>query len=109
MSSSLLSYVLCCGMWSSGRTSINLGGCRQLSTEYNYFFGAPLNSTTLYCRSLDTDEQDDIRAELAVNPNPINYYLEAGDYVFAILGGVAVAIVLGLATLGYIIHPFFLA
>ena len=96
-------------MWSSGRTSINLGGCRQLSTVYNQFNRMALNDSDLYCRSLDTDEQDDIRAELAVNPNPINYYLEAGDYVFAILGGVAVAIVLGLATLGYCIHPFFLA
>ena len=96
-------------MRSSGRRSINLGGCRQLSLEYNSLSGTNLNSSNLQCISLDTDEQDDIRENLAVNPNPINYYLEAGDYVFAVLGGLAVAIVLGLATLGYFIHPFFLA
>lgn len=89
--------------------SINLGGCRQLDPMYNYFGDTQLTSAQLSCRSLDVDEQNDIRDELAENPNPINFYLEAGDYVFAVLGAIAVAIVLGLATLGYFIHPFFLA
>ena len=80
-----------------------------MNPQYNSLNGIGLTSDELRCISLDTDEQDDIRENLAVNPNPINYYLEAGDYVFAVLGGLAVAIVLGLATLGYFIHPFFLA
>ena len=93
----------------SGRVSINFGGCRQLSPEYNYFNNMNLTNSQLRCRSLTTDEQDDLREDLAENPNPINLYLEAGDYVFAVIGSIAVAIVLGLATLGYCIHPFFLA
>ena len=68
-----------------------------------------MSPAELACRSLDTDEQDDIRDGLAENPDPINFYLEAGDYVFAVIGSIAVAIVLGLAILGYCIHPFFLA
>lgn len=94
----------------SGRVSINLRReCRQLDPEHNLFNGTQLVSADLTCRSLYSDEQDDLRERLAANPNPINYYLVAGDYIFAILGGLAVAIVLGLATLGYFIHPFFLA
>ena len=80
-----------------------------MNPQYNSLNGIGLTGDELRCISLDTDEQDDIRENLAVNPNPINYYLEAGDYVFAVLGGLAIAIVLGLATLGYFIHPFFLA
>ena len=87
--------------------SINLGGCRQLNPQYNEFNG--VRTRDLNCTSLDTDQQNDIRDGLAENPNPINFYLEAGDYVFAVLGSIVVAIVLGLATLGYCIHPFFLA
>ena len=93
----------------SGRVSINLGGCRQLDYRTNFFNGVQLMPEELVCRSLDTDEQNDFRDELAENPDPINFYLEAGDYVFAVLGSIVVAIVLGLAILGYFIHPFFLA
>ena len=88
---------------------MNIGGCRHIDPKDNYFEGTQLNATSMYCRSLDDDERDDVRELLAENPNPINFYLEAGDYVFAVLGSIAVAIVLGLATLGYFIHPFFLA
>lgn len=89
--------------------SINIGGCRQLDYRNSFFNNVQLTSEQLSCRRLDTDEQNDIRDELAENPDPINFYLEAGDYVFAVLGSIVVAIVLGLATLGYCIHPFFLA
>ena len=88
---------------------MNIGGCRHVDPEDNYYDGRPLNIAEMSCRSLDDDERDDVRELLAENPNPINFYLEAGDYVFAVLGSIAVAIVLGLATLGYFIHPFFLA
>lgn len=90
-------------------TRVSIGGCRQLDPDMNLYEGRELSSAELACRSLSTDEQDDIREDLAENPNPINYYLEAGDYVFAVLGSVAISIVLGLALLGYCIHPFFLA
>ena len=90
---------------------MNIGGCRHVDPEDNYadMGTRQLNSTEMSCTSLDEDERSDVREQLAENPNPINFYLEAGDYVFAVLGSIAVAIVLGLATLGYFIHPFFLA
>ena len=88
---------------------MNIGGCRHVDPEDNFFNGVPLNETEMRCTSLDEDARSDVREMLAENPNPINFYLEAGDYVFAVLGSIAVAIVLGLATLGYFIHPFFLA
>ena len=90
---------------------MNIGGCRHVDPEDNYAEEGTrqLNLAEMECRSLNEDARSDVREMLAENPNPINFYLEAGDYVFAVLGSIAVAIVLGLATLGYFIHPFFLA
>lgn len=45
----------------------------------------------------------------ADNPNPINYGLEGGDIVFAVIGTILTAVVLGLVILGFCIHPFFLS
>ena len=45
----------------------------------------------------------------ADNPNPINYYLEAGDYVFIVFGAILCAFLLFVVVLGFCIHPFFIA
>lgn len=45
----------------------------------------------------------------AENPNPVNYGLEPGDIVFAVIGSLLLAIVCAATILGYCIHPFFLA
>ena len=50
-----------------------------------------------------------IESRFASNPNPINYGLEAGDIVFAVIGSILLTIVSFLILLGYCIHPFFLA
>lgn len=78
----------------------------DLNSRNNYFGGVPSNYT-FDC--WNRDQQENLRDSLAENPNPINFYLEAGDYVFAVIGSIAVAVVIGLAILGYFIHPFFLA
>ena len=88
-----------------GRVSINFREECRLDT--NNAFGDQMINIT--CRFLTDDQQNDLKDRLAENPNPRNLYLEAGDYVFAVLGAIVVAIVLGLAILGYFIHPFFLA
>lgn len=85
---------------------IGIGEPRQLDPSMNVFFGEQVD---LSYRGLSIDEQDDLRDNLAENPEPVNLYLEAGDYVFAVIGSFVCAIVLGLAILGYFIHPFFLA
>ena len=41
------------------------------------------------------------------NPNPINFYLYAGDYVFAVIGAILVFSVLVVCIFGYFIHPAF--
>ena len=41
------------------------------------------------------------------NPNPVNFYLYAGDYVFAVIGSILVFSVLVVCIFGYFIHPAF--
>jgi len=80
--------------------------CDEIDTSNNYFDGVPSNFSFV---CLDKDQQRDLRDSLAENPNPVNFHLEAGDYVFAVIGAIVVAIVVGLVILGFFIHPFFLA
>ena len=47
--------------------------------------------------------------EFAQNPDPINYGLTGGDIVFAIIGSILCAVVMGLVILGFCIHPFYLS
>lgn len=44
----------------------------------------------------------------AENPNAINFYLVAGDYVFIVIGAILSFSVLVLTIIGFVIHPYFL-
>ena len=68
---------------------------------YSLYLPPPGNFTLSYV--LDNSEQ------AASNPNPINYYLEAGDYVFIVFGSILCGALVFVVVLGYCIHPFFLA
>lgn len=69
----------------------------------NLTFGTPISGVS----EAFGDRNNSIT--FASNPNPINYGLEAGDIVFAVIGSILLTIVMFLILLGYFIHPFFLA
>jgi hypothetical protein len=88
---------------SDGATPVNLA-VFIASFPYNMTF---TNAVEGISRNLTSDRIDTTR--FAVNPNPINYGLEAGDYVFAVIGTLLLAVVMFLIIFGYFIHPFFIA
>ena len=66
---------------------------------------APGNNSNV-SRALSSSQID--MSRFAANSNPINYGLEAGDIVFAIIGSILLAAVGFLIVFGYFIHPVFI-
>ena len=54
------------------------------------------------------DVADTIISNAAENPNAINFYLVAGDYVFIVIGSILSFSVLVLVVIGFFVHPYFL-
>ena len=75
--------------------------------------GSKINATILFISTTVSVTIDSALAgmiqEFAQNPDPINYGLTGGDIVFAIIGSILCAIVMGLVILGFCIHPFYLS
>jgi precorrin-2 methylase len=53
----------------------------------------------------DVVGREEYRQSWAQNPNAINYYLEGGDYAFAVIGSILVFSVFVLIFFGYVWNP----
>ena len=82
----------------SGDFTMSPTAVRQHAMIIHYVVGCP----DLF------DVADTIISNAAENPNAINFYLVAGDYVFIVIGSILSFSVLVLVVIGFFVHPYFL-